>query len=498
MKKSNFILQAAVASALVVMVGGAQAGTTSGANTTFATELFGATSSATNVQIKPGALVYTFNTPGGIVVNAGGSVFLYQRLAGGIFSTLPLVGQYALSAGVTLTATAVALSTDSTTVRITLNNGTTVNQTIGIGGAVTWTPIANAVGGVNVTLATAGGAVSASSTVSSIGTALPNTGIALPSDLDNVTITNTGAGTQVAVSATAITGAIAASSSFAKVETQQIDLTAASPTSRFTTPGTALSNVNSATLVNLGSVTFTETAGNQFIADASADYTIAGRGTATTFNGTVTGAFKTGATAILTTDLACTTGIVAGSLGVLNAGLTQFTFSAGTLPTAATPNFICLTAPVTAGAIPETTPTASFTFTKTTTTDAATTAAGTLYALKQNGATVDVRSYIPASTAGYTSFVRIINTGSVAAAVMGQWVFENGTTSTAATLIASHPGAGSVTLSSTQIEAALGAPTVIGGNRPRLRLTAPTNGLQAQSFFLTNANGNFSDATGAQ
>ena len=31
-----------------------------------------------------------------------------------------------------------------------------------------------------------------------------------------------------------------------------------------------------------------------------------------------------------------------------------------------------------------------------------------------------------------------------------------------------------------------------------LRLTAPTNGMQAQSFFLTNANGNFSDATGAQ
>jgi hypothetical protein len=233
-------------------------------------------------------------------------------------------------------------------------------------------------------------------------------------------------------------------------------------------------------------------------ADGATAYTIANSSTALTLGGTVTGAFKTGATGLLTTDLACTAAIAAGSAGVLNAGLTTLTFSAGTIPTTATPNYICLTAPATVGAIPLTTPTASFTFTKTVATDAADTAAGTLYGLANNGQTVDVRSYIPAVTSGYTSFVRVINTGAVSAAVTGQWLYQDGTTSTGAALTTLAAG-GSVTLTSAQVETALGVPTAsIGGNRPRLRLTGPTNGLQAQSFILSNANGNFSDATGAQ
>jgi len=125
-------------------------------------------------------------------------------------------------------------------------------------------------------------------------------------------------------------------------------------------------------------------------------------------------------------------------------------------------------------------------------------AATNLWALAKNGSTVDVRSYIPVAGTGYTSFVRVINTGAVSAAVTGQYLYQDGTTSTAATLTTLAAG-GSVTLTSAQVEAALGAPTAsIGSNRPRLRLTAPTNGLNAQSFILTNANGNFSDATGAQ
>jgi hypothetical protein len=166
------------------------------------------------------------------------------------------------------------------------------------------------------------------------------------------------------------------------------------------------------------------------------------------------------------------------------------------------PHFICLTTPATTGAITVSAPTATFTITAanhTAITDAANSATGTLYSMTQNGVTRDVRSYIPVAAAGYTSYVRIMNTGGVAATVTGQWLYEDGTSSTPATLITPALAInGAKTMSSTEIETALGAPATIGNNRPRLRLTASTNGLQAQSFFLTNANGNFSDVTGGQ
>jgi hypothetical protein len=111
------------------------------------------------------------------------------------------------------------------------------------------------------------------------------------------------------------------------------------------------------------------------------------------------------------------------------------------------------------------------------------------YALNTNGQTVDVKSYIPAGTTGYSSFVRVINSGAVDAAVNGQWLNQDGTTSTGATLGTIKAG-GSITWTSTEIEAALGAPSATANSqvRPRLRLTAPTSGLQAQSFFLNPDN----------
>jgi len=498
MKKSNVILQAAIASALLAMAGGAQAGTLSG-TATFATEIAGPTAS-TALAIRPVPVVYTFNTPGGIVINPGGIIYAYLRVSGSagtpIIAIAPTNASLGLSAGIAgIVATVGALSGDSTTLRITLTNTATVNQTIGVGGTLTWTPTVGSISGVNTALATAGGTISVQGSVasSSAGTAM-NTGTALLADLDNG-LSNTLA---IATSAEAVTAAVAASSGFAVVETQKIDLTATSPGSRFTAPGGTLSNANATGLLNLGSVTFTNTAGTQAVIDGTTDYVIATQGTATTQSGTVTGSFKTGSVAFLASDLACTTGIAAGSNGVLNTALTTFTFTAGTLPTTAVAEYVCLTAPATTGAIPVTTPTASFTFTKTTTTDAADTASGTLYALTQNGSTVDVRSYIPAVTVGYTSFERIINSGGVAATVTGQWLYENGTTSTAATLITPALAiGGATTLTSTQIEAALGAPTAtIGNNRPRLRLTAATNGLQAQWFFLNPSN-DFSTMHGA-
>lgn len=490
MNKRNLILQAALVSAFGAMAVSANAGTLTGA-VSFAAEIAGPTST-TALAIKPVALVYTFNTPGGIVVNPGGTIYAYERLAGGLYSTAPLAGEFALGGGITgLTAAVGALSADSTTVRISLNNSTTVNVVIGVGGTLTWTPTAGAVNNVNSTLATVGGTVTAQASVASSnsGTAM-NTGTALAADLDNG-LSNTLA---IATSATAITTAVAASSTLAVVETQKIDLTATTPGSRFTAPGVTLSNANSATILNLGTIKFTNVT-SKFTTDGATAYTIIANGTATTLSGTVTGVFKGTSTMALMTDAACTTTIAAGSAGTLNAGLTTFTFAGGTLPTSGTVNYICYTVPATTGVIPLTTPTASFTFTKTTTTDAATTASGTLYALTNNGQTYDVRNYVPAAATGYSTFVRVINTGIVSAAVSVAKIDDAtgvvGTSGILATLAAGQ----ATNFTPAQIEAVTGA--IASTSRPRLRITAPTNALNVQTFLFDSA-GNFADMTGAQ
>lgn len=101
----------------------------------------------------------------------------------------------------------------------------------------------------------------------------------------------------------------------------------------------------------------------------------------------------------------------------------------------------------------------------------------------RNGSQVEVRTYVPVGTPGYTGAVRMINAGTMSAPVTGQWVYQDGTLGAAISLI-TLPAAGSETLSASQIEAILGAPTPIGGNRPRLRLISPSTSLQAQSFLL--------------
>ena len=483
MKRSNVILHAAVASALLNMAGGAQAGVVSATAVKFATELFGSSATGSNVLIKPSTAVYTYNTPGGIVINPSGVIYGYLRLTGGTFAAAT-AGDFAFGAGISgLAATAAAIATDSSTVRVTITNTTTLNQTIGVGGTMTWTPATNSVGGVNVTLGAAGGAVTIQGSMAS-SSSLPTSGTALPADLDNG-LSNTA---NLATSGSAITSAIAASSTFAVKETQQVDLLATAPGTRFTQPGTAASNANSTTVVNLGSLTFTNVATTMAV-DGTTAYTVATRGTATTLAGTVTGTYKSSATMALTTDLACTVNIGAGPNGTLNTGLTTFTFAGGTLPTSGTPFYVCLTVPANTVQIPLGTPTASFAFTKTTTTDAANTAAGNLYTLAYNGSQVDVRNYVPAANASWVDVVRLINTGTVTATVSGQFINETtgaliGTSQAIAT---SLPPGGTATLTSSQIEAVLGAQAA--SSRPRLRISAPTNGMDVQNYISTPQGG---------
>lgn len=535
MKKSNVILQTAIASALFVMAGSASAGNLTAAGTTFATEVFGPTFTATT-GIMPGAITDTLTTTSGIVINAGGVVYYSLRLTNGTFRVAPLAAQ--------LTGTALAvggagngvvgapvMSTDRTTVTFPITY--TLAATLGVGSTLIYTPITTAVDGVNATMAVAGTNITATAALSSVTPAIvapslttaPNTGTPQAADLDG----GLTAAATVATSATANVAVVTASSSFplgyalaagtsvgqaGVLETAKIDLTATGSTSgpgaRFTLPGAGFSSANSITVLNLGAAVMGNTAGAQVKADGTTAYLISNAVTANTFSGTVVGAFKAGSTMALTTDAACASSVATAPAGVLNAANTTFTFTNSTVPGiasiegASAPSFICLTTPATTGAITTSTPVATFTATPANPTDKAISMTGTLYAMTTNGQTVDVRSYIPAVTVGYQSFVRMINGGAVAATVTGQWLYEDGTVSVAAPLTTLANGGaslaigGSRTLTSAQVEAALGAPTVIGNNRPRLRLTAPTNVLQAQSFFLTTANGNFSDVTGAQ
>jgi len=124
------------------------------------------------------------------------------------------------------------------------------------------------------------------------------------------------------------------------------------------------------------------------------------------------------------------------------------------------------------------------------------TVAATLYAVRFNGQQIDVRNYVPVALTGWTTFLRIVNTGSIAAAVSGAFINETtGVVGTAGVLISSLPAGASRTLDSTQIEAVLGAQTATA--RPRIRITAPTNSMEVQTYVFTPA-GQFSIIHGTE
>ena len=110
----------------------------------------------------------------------------------------------------------------------------------------------------------------------------------------------------------------------------------------------------------------------------------------------------------------------------------------------------------------------------------------------QTGATVTVRTYIPAADAptGYTSYIRVINPSTTVTTVAVALIDgATGAAGTSRTLIASMPAQAAQTFSSAQIEALIGA--VPAGSRSRLRISSPTP-LEVQSF-LTQPGGAFTN-----
>ena len=503
MKKRNVILHTAIASALLTMAGVSSAGTLATTFKTYASEVFGAGSAAT--AITPTPITYQFGVP----VAANQVVSIYVQLSGGAKFVTGKVAPADLTcldaASTAITATTGAPSTDGTYAVFSVNTGASGLNT---NSTCTYIPKGASVDNANVALSASGGVITSTWTNDTAAVSLA----AVPTGGTNFDTAGTHVG-NIAQSAAAITATYIASSAFpftpvggaatGAAETKKINV-AATPTAALFTVG---SNGAATNTVNLGALLFAETAGIQDNG-AGKDYSILDKATAFGLSAVITGDFSLAEAAaaskgvFLATDLACTAQIVAPAAGAVtyNTGKTTATISGGTRPTVNVPMYVCMTVkPTNTTAITPTAYSATASLAKTAATELATVVASTpLLATALNGSTVDVRSYIPAATVGYTSFVRVINTGSVTAPVTGVWLYENGTVGTSGTLIASLTAGGSTTLSSAQVEAALGAPTVIGGNRPRLRVAAATNALQAQSFFLTNANGNFSDVTGAQ
>ena len=110
-----------------------------------------------------------------------------------------------------------------------------------------------------------------------------------------------------------------------------------------------------------------------------------------------------------------------------------------------------------------------------------------------------VRFYVPAAQAasGYTSFIRVINAGSVATPVQVTLINpDTGAATHSGQLTASLAPKAAVTFTAQQVEAAMGNPLTINSKAPRI-LVAGNVALEVQSF-MSNPGGIVSQNSGAQ
>lgn len=496
-KKFSYVSAAIVAA---FSVSSASAGTlthvTSG-GTVFAAETFGSSSTAAT-GVKPGLMTYSFSSTSGIYVGAGGAVYVYLRLANGAtFSTLPLKAQFTgtlLNVGgadnFVITSATMTLSSDSTTVMIPVV--ATAAATIGVGTTLIYTPIAGAISGVKTALSAVGGTVSATlstsvatpAVVSPSTTTSPNSTTTQPTDLE-------ASGT--AVIAKAVQG-VATAISALPTYTGKIDLTSTpTQTNYASTPGTALN------VARLGSVKFTDatTAGNGL--DGATPVTTAAAVTATSTTITVTPG--TGQSFAVGSKLAAS---VDGCANMLTGTAASPTLTASTAAAAVTLTplaanvltggaiDVCMTVPSTGNTATAVTPTITASLNhagNANTTGGISTGTGTGYALTLNGASIDVNSYWGAAVkdAGYSSYVRVINTGTIAAPVSIAYInATTGVVGTSAVVITSLPAGASKMLKASEIEAIVGAQPN-GYEAGRLRISAPTTGLKTQSFLQADS-----------
>jgi hypothetical protein len=124
-----------------------------------------------------------------------------------------------------------------------------------------------------------------------------------------------------------------------------------------------------------------------------------------------------------------------------------------------------------------------------------------LYPLGSNGGTVIVREYVPAAataTTGYQSFIRVINTGSVASTIGFAFIDDTagGSAGARGLTTTAVPAGGAITLTSAQIEALAGIAKPASVNaRPRVQVTASTT-ITVQSYLYNAAANVFTEVSG--
>lgn len=525
MMKRNVIIHTAIASALLAMAASAQATTVSTVATApiFAKELLQGTTPLVTALTIPAAnaIVVTANTS----IPAGSTVRVYVKLNGASISNIPSVapginsatvaqadGTGAGGAGVSIALNASSLGTTTGTANpaavgagvdyivFTLN---TIATPIGVGGVIA------TIGGV----ATGAGAtaplivnnatalLTAPLTVTaSVGVGAPIARFgALAASASNYDTTSAAA--NIATSAQGITLTAVANSNAGL-----IDLTA-------TPVGSQFAGAVSTILAQLGS--FTATNGTAVQADGASAYNMVSQAAATGLNLTVAapagffaaletaGKLSFDSSATCATGIAGVNGMTSAAFGTkaLAAAATSIAVPSTALPTSATPYYLCMYLPAhtaTSTALIAGQPTLAGTITHSSTAiDSNTVLAATnMWPLALNGAQVDVLNYIPSAVTGYIQTVRLINTGAISAQASVAVINEaTGVVGTAVPVGASIPAGGSLRLSQAQIETAIGAQAATV--RPRLRFTAPTNGLKAQSLF-NNANGAYTNLSGIE
>jgi len=531
-KKRNLIIQAAVAGALAATCVSAMAAPTArGYPLQMAVQaVTGATSPA---EITPGQLAYSTDAP--IPV---GTAYVYVSLNGG--ATFLQAAGGAITggskdiAGTLTSGGALTVANAGTDADITVGAGTvSADQTfivfpitvatasVPVNTTFTYTPINTAAGGA---LATAGavssGALSANISIGTTQTTTAGGSTAATSTnvdglatgyllnfVPGLTFTSLQSGASN-FGATTSAGGMAGLGA----ETTQIDVVTQAGLALTATVNPA--HVDPATLVNFGGFYFKDanTATSPvYNADGATVFTVANDYATATSSAVLTGNFAaaqgTGGLVFLATNPTCATGLATGSAAVINAAGTTATFSNVTLPAVGTgvPTYVCMQInnPTNTVAIPQTTPSIIVTESPALATTAAFvsgTTGASLYSLKTNGGSAYVRTYVPAAATGFTSYIRVINTGSVAASISAAIVSDTtGATGPAGTISSSPVAAGgAITVTSATIEKAIvaaGGTAPAAADRPRLYVSAPTT-IAVQSFLYNSVNGEFTEVSG--
>ena len=487
MTQSVSASRSAIAAAVLLAMGAsANAGSISATARNVAQEAFGTAVTATTLVGTP-AVNYVFSTPGGIVINPGGSINVTLTPTGGTFSPAAgtIVATCPVGTGGNLACTAAIQANGS--VDLTLANAATSlsNAVIGVGGTLTLgaSNVNGALGLATGTPVTVSGLVS---------TGASGAGVVLEA---------ASAAGNILTSSLAVNGVAASSSTFSPTaESVKIDLSPAVPanagkvlTSGGLAGNTAIENVGSVTFTNSNTAAL-ELTGVTAVAVANATAFAA---TSTYTLSLVSGSFTAGVSYALASAADCTGAVASTQAPVatsVTGSTTSITLSSAVRPTTGTPVYICATFP--AATITPYQPSVAATLDAASTSFIAKSVSATpLYTLTNNGQVVDVQNYIPSAVSGYIQTIRIINTGTVAATPTIALISEAGVVGTAVSVGTSIPAGGALKLTQATVESLLGAQ--VSSARPRIRITAATNGMKVQSFF-NNANGAYTNLSGIE